>query len=193
MRRPGGADFAPDAYVFPEAQCMRTTPNGLTRLPRPRCGRCSRSRNLARAQAGRFARDADSEHIRSLIVGGSTFGAALGTLGLDPATTAGSVCPLGDARAAQAALRRDVLPGAAAGRSDGAPAGGARSWTGCGSLPKRRCTTRRSPWVTPRARCWSRWRATRTHQICFRGPGLGRSSIVEPRMVQTEKGWEVVR
>src|SRR4029077_4460925 len=39
---------------------------------------------LARKQ-GRFARDADSEHIRAQIAGGHTFGAALGALGLDPA------------------------------------------------------------------------------------------------------------
>src|SRR6202165_2543869 len=86
MRRPGGADFAPDAYVFlggavhaddaeaPDpiaaAAVRELFEEGGVLLARRRC---------------RFARSGDCGHVRSLLANGRTFGQALQSLELEPA------------------------------------------------------------------------------------------------------------
>ncbi|HXM57028.1 MAG TPA: NUDIX hydrolase [Candidatus Dormibacteraeota bacterium] len=84
MRRPGGADFAPGAYVFP---------GGSVHADDAMLGDADRVAAvrelfeevgvlLARRRDGRFARDRECGGLRSLLAAGATFGSALDSLGL---------------------------------------------------------------------------------------------------------------
>ena len=86
MRRPGGADFAPGAFVFPggtvhagDAQAPDEIRAAAVREVFEEVGILLARRN------GRFARDGDVEAVRSAIADGATFAGALGRLGLEPA------------------------------------------------------------------------------------------------------------
>jgi 8-oxo-dGTP pyrophosphatase MutT (NUDIX family) len=87
MRRPGGADFAPGAYVFPggsvhaedaafgdeyRAAAMRELFEEMGVL-------------LARHENGRFAQSSDGQRLRGLLSDGTGWVAALAQLGLTPA------------------------------------------------------------------------------------------------------------
>jgi len=87
MRRPGGADFAPGAYVFP---------GGSVHPEDAELGDVSRAAAvrelfeevgllLARRRDRRFARDRECERVRGLLAEGVSFGAALRSLELTPA------------------------------------------------------------------------------------------------------------
>src|SRR5213076_3096067 len=70
MKRPGGADFAPDAYVFP---------GGAVHELFEEVG-------ILLARRGKsFAREADCERVRGLTRRGTPFGAAVRDLALTPA------------------------------------------------------------------------------------------------------------
>jgi 8-oxo-dGTP pyrophosphatase MutT (NUDIX family) len=86
MRRPRDADFAAGAYVFPggvahaeDAQWGDEIAVAAVRELFEEVGIL-----LARG-AGRFARDRDSERIRTLVSGGKSFAEALRSIGLQPA------------------------------------------------------------------------------------------------------------
>src|SRR5437764_1734549 len=86
MRRPGGADFAPGAYVFPggsvhaeDAQWPDEIRAAAVRELFEEVG------VLLARRGGRVADDADCRSVRSLVEGGLTFTEALGKRGLEPA------------------------------------------------------------------------------------------------------------
>jgi 8-oxo-dGTP pyrophosphatase MutT (NUDIX family) len=86
MRRPGGADFAPDAHVFPGGSIHADD----AQAPDPIAAAAVRELFeemgiLLARKGGRFARDRDSDAVRSLLADGKTFGHALESLGLEPA------------------------------------------------------------------------------------------------------------
>jgi 8-oxo-dGTP pyrophosphatase MutT (NUDIX family) len=87
MRRPGGANFAPGAYVFP---------GGSVHEEDALLGDVDRAAGtrelfeevgilLARRPDGRFARDPDCGRLRELLAAGAAWPAALAELGLAPA------------------------------------------------------------------------------------------------------------
>jgi 8-oxo-dGTP pyrophosphatase MutT (NUDIX family) len=86
MRRPRDADFAAGAYVFPggvahaeDAQWGDEIAVAAVRELFEEVGIL-----LARG-AGRFARDRESERVRTLVAGGKSFAEALRSIGLQPA------------------------------------------------------------------------------------------------------------
>lgn len=87
MRRPGGAEFAPDAYVFP---------GGSVQPEDADFGDRSRSAGvrelfeelgvlMGRLPGGRFARERECSALRSLLAGGVAWKAALARLSVTPA------------------------------------------------------------------------------------------------------------
>jgi len=195
MRRPGGADFAPDAYVFPggavhadDSEWADPVAAAAVREVFEEVGIL-----LARKQ-GRFARDADSEHIRTLVAGGNTFGAALGILGLDPANDrlvpfARWVTPAQLRRRFDAMFFLAQLP---AGQTVRPQAGEVVDWLWI--APEKALN---DPAITlvyaTRAVLESVAGDADAADLFSRARRLEDVPIVEPRMVQTEKGWEVVR
>lgn len=87
MRRPGGAEFAPNAYVFPggsqhaeDAAASDPSRAAAVRELFEEAGVL-----LARRADGRFARDAECRAVRSELSAGAPFLAALARFGLVPA------------------------------------------------------------------------------------------------------------
>ena len=87
MRRPGGADFAPNAYVFPGGSVHEVDRSFADPF------RAAAVRELfeevglllARRRGGRTARPADCDRLRALIAGGQEWRAALASAELTPA------------------------------------------------------------------------------------------------------------
>ncbi len=195
MRRPGGADFAPDAYVFP---------GGAVHVddhewPDPIAAAAVRELFeevgiLLARRGGGFARDRDSALVRALLAGGHTFGQALRSLGLEPALD--RLVPLARwVTPAQLRRRFDArfyLARAPAGQTILPQEGEVADWT----------------WITP-ARALSDPAVTLVYatrsvlESVASGADLSavfararrqlEVPIVEPRLVQTDDGWEVVR
>jgi len=87
IRRPGGADFAPNAYVFPGGSLHEE--DGAFEDP----GRATAVRELyeevgillGRRYDGSFARQADCDRLRSALAAGAPFPRAMADAGLAPA------------------------------------------------------------------------------------------------------------
>jgi len=86
MRRPGGADFAPDAHVFPGGSVHADDAEASDPIAAAAVRELFEEVGILLARKSRrFARDSDSEQVRSLLAEGKTFGHALESLGLEPA------------------------------------------------------------------------------------------------------------
>ncbi|HEY2599048.1 MAG TPA: NUDIX domain-containing protein [Candidatus Dormibacteraeota bacterium] len=86
MRRPGGADFAPGAYVFPGGTVHADDAQSTDEIRAAAVRELFEEVGVLLARQGRrFARDSDSEKVRPLIENENTFGEALRNLGLEPA------------------------------------------------------------------------------------------------------------
>lgn len=195
MRRPGGADFAPDAHVFPGG----TIHAGDSEAPDPIAAAAVRELFeevgvlLARKE-GRFARDKDSEQVRSLLTDGKTFGHALESLNLEPAYDRLTlltrwVTPAVMSRRYDARFFLARLP---AGQTVRAQEGEVVDWLWIAPSkalidPKvnlvyaTRAVLETVAGVSDAAAIFAK--ARRQREV----------PIVEPRMVQTADGWEVVR
>jgi recombination protein RecT len=87
MRRPGGADFAPGAYVFPGGSVHEEDAllGDVNRAAAVRELFEEVGVLLARRPDGRFARDRECLRLREHLAAGASWPAALGELGLAPA------------------------------------------------------------------------------------------------------------
>lgn len=86
MRRPGGADFAPDAYVFPGGSVHADDSGSSDAIAAAAVRELFEEVGILLARkGGRPARARDCDHVRSLLANRQTFGEALRSLGLEPA------------------------------------------------------------------------------------------------------------
>lgn len=86
MRRPGGADFAPGAYVFPGGTVHAQDRNSADEIAMAAVRELFEEVGILLARSGdRFARDPECDQLRELIAGGAAFSDALRTCGLEPA------------------------------------------------------------------------------------------------------------
>ncbi|HEY8953790.1 MAG TPA: NUDIX domain-containing protein [Candidatus Dormibacteraeota bacterium] len=195
MRRPGGADFAPGAYVFPGGTAHEDDRSSSDEIRAAAVRELFEEVGVLLARHGkRFARESDSEKVRRLIVNGKTFSEALGELGLEPAFDrlvlfARWVTPALLRRRYDARFFLAQLPPHQVIRPQ---EGEVTDWL----------------WIAPQKALESRdltlVYATRTvlesvasdkdaARLLSRARRLGEIPTVEPRLVQTESGWEIVR
>jgi 8-oxo-dGTP pyrophosphatase MutT (NUDIX family) len=195
MRRPGGADFAPGAYVFPGGVVHDEDSTWGDEIAAAAVREVFEEVGILLARAGkRFARERDCERIRDLVAGGSSFSDALRSSGMEPAFDR------------LVLLTRWVTPAAMRRRYDArfylthVPAG----------QTVRVQTDEVSDWLwTTPARALSEPSITLVYatrrvlesvamdedvtKLFARVRRLKSVPVVEPRMVQTESGWEIVR
>ena len=194
MRRPGGADFAPGAYVFPGGTVHEHDHASQDEIRAAAVRELFEEVGVLLARHGkRFVRESDSEKVRRLIENGKTFGDALGELGLEPAFDR------------LVLLARWVTPAQLRRRYD------ARFFLA--QLPPNQVIRPQEGevtdwlWIAPDKALASRdltlVYATRTvlesvasdkdsARLFSRARRQGDVPTVEPRIVQTDNGWEIV-
>ena len=195
MRRPGGADFAPDAYVFLGGAVHADD----AEAPDPIAAAAVRELFeevgiLLARRRGRFARSSDCGHVRSLLANGRTFGQALQSLELEPAHD--RLVPLTRwVTPAQLRRRFDArffLARLPAGQDVRSQEGEVVDWmwiSPAGALTDRDITLV----YATRAVLESVADAGDATSLLARARLQPEVPIVEPRLVQTEDGWEIVR
>jgi len=195
MRRPGGADFAPGAYVFPGGTVHADDHASTDEIRAAAVRELFEEVGILLARHGRrFARESDSEKVRRQIENGKTFAEALGELGFEPAFDR------------LVLLARWVTPALLRRRYD------ARFFLA--QLPPHQVIHAQEGevtdwlWIEPDKALASRELtlvyATRTvlesvasdrdaAKLLSRARRLREIPTVEPRLVQTESGWEIVQ
>ena len=195
MRRPGGADFAPDAYVFPGGAVHADDSEWADPIAATAVRELFEEVGILLARRkGRFARAADCERIRALLAKGQTFGEALGTLSLEPANDrlvpfARWVTPALLRRRFDARFFLARLP---AGQTVHPQAGEVVDWMWIN--PAKALT---NPAITLVYATRSVLESVAGHAdasaLFSRARREGEGPTVEPRLVQTAEGWEIVR
>jgi 8-oxo-dGTP pyrophosphatase MutT (NUDIX family) len=194
MRRPRGADFAPGAYVFPGGVVHPQDAEWGDEIIAAGIRELFEEVGILLARSGRrLARDADCTRVRSLVAEGRTFGDALRELGLKPATDA-LVLFARWVTPAQMRRRYDArffLARVPSGQVVHPQDGEVTDWL----------------WITPLA-ALSDPRITLVYAtrkilesvaadedaaaLIARARAQSDVPLVEPRMVQSESGWEIV-
>ena len=194
MRRPRGADFAPGAYVFPGGVVHADDSQWVDGIAAAAVRELFEEMGILLARTrGRFAKDLECEQVRASVASGSSFGDALASCSLLPALDR------------LVLLARWVTPALMSRRYD------TRFYLA--RLPSGQ-TIRAQPdevtdwlWVTPE-------RALRDPDITLvyatrkvlesvaadedvsglfrRARRLTKVPVVEPKMVRTDSGWEIV-
>lgn len=195
VHRPGGADFAPNAYVFPGG----TVHADDASWPDPIRGAAVRELfeevGILLARRGRrFARDADSERVRQAVAGGAGFSEAVRSLGLAPAFDrlvhfARWITPAQLSRRYDARFYFARVP---SGQTVRAQEGEVVDWVWI--APDRALI---DPEVTlvyaTRSVLESIATGEPASRLMARARRLRHMPVVEPRMVETESGWSVER
>lgn len=195
VHRPGGADFAPNAYVFPGG----TVHSDDAAWPDPISGAAVRELFeevgiLLARRAGRFARDADIARVRTALEGGVGFAEALLSAALEPAFDrlalfARWVTPAQLSRRYDARFYFARVP---AGQTVRAQEGEVTDWLWI--APERALA---DPAVTlvyaTRAVLESVATGETASRLVARARRLRQVPIIEPRMVETPSGWTVER
>ena len=194
MQRPGGADFAPDAYVFPGGSVHAD--DALS--PDPIAAAATRELFeevgvlLARKNR-RFARARECDQVRSLVGEGQSFSQALASLGLEPAhdrlvTLTRWVTP--------ALLRRRFdtrffLARLPAGQAVHAQEGEVVDWLWMS--PAKALSDPKLTLVFATRAVLESVAPDDVGRLFARARGQREVPIVEPRLVQTDDGCEIVR
>jgi len=195
MRRPGGADFAPGAYVFPGGTVHADDLGWGDEIRIAAVREMFEEVGILLARRGaRFAREADCEKVRAIVASGKAFGEALRELRLEPALDrlvmfARWVTPSLLRRRYDARFFLAQMPPGQVVRPQ---EGEVTDWTWTtaqGALD--------NPDVTlvyaTRAVLESVAAEPDAAQLLSRARRLTEVPIVEPRLVQTDSGWEIAR
>jgi 8-oxo-dGTP pyrophosphatase MutT (NUDIX family) len=195
VHRPGGADFAPGAYVFPGGTVHADDMGWGDEIRMAAVREVFEEVGILLARHGsRFARQADSDGVRSIVEGGKSFGEALRELRLEPALDrlvlfARWVTPTPLRRRYDARFFLAQLP---PGQEVRPQEGEVKDWLW--STPAHALG---DPEITlvyaTRAVLESVAPDADAAELFSRARRLREVPIVEPKMVQTEKGWEISR
>jgi len=195
MRRPGGADFAPNAHVFPGGSVHPADSEAQDPIAAAAVRELFEEVGILLARkGGRFARDRDSEQVRSLLADGKTFGHALESLGLEPAHDRLTLLTrwITPAMISRRFDTRFFLAKLPAGQTVRAQEGEVVDWLWI--APARALNEPEISLVyATRAVLESVADVTDASALFARARRQREVPIVEPRMVQTESGWEIVR
>jgi recombination protein RecT len=195
MRRPGGADFAPDAYVFPGGTVHADDSEWQDPIVAAAVRELFEEVGILLARRGRrFARARDCEGVRAMLTEGKTFSQALRSLELEPAhdrlvTLARWITPAQLRRRYDARFYLARMP---AGQSVHPQEGEVVDWR----------------WITP-ARALNEPDVTLVYAtrsvlesvaggadatgVFARARLQSEIPAIEPRLVQTDRGWEIIR
>ena len=191
VHRPGGADFAPGAYVFPGGTVHEDDRVWGDEVVAAAVRELFEEAGILLVHG---ARDPECAKVRALVEAGATFGHALRELGLQPGFDdlvmfARWVTPAQLRRRFDARFYLARLPD---GQSVRPQEGEVTDWrwiSPARALANPHITlvyaTRAVLESVANARDWS--------TLFARAKGLKEVPIIEPRIVQTERGWEIVR
>lgn len=195
MHRPGGADFAPGAYVFPGGTVHDGDKNWGDEIRAAAIRELFEETGILLARRGRrFARESDCVKVRTLLEGGTPFQRAMRQLDLEPAFDrlvmfARWVTPAQMRRRFDARFFLARLP---AGQSVRAQEGEVTDWLWIS--PERALE---SPEITlvyaTRTVLESVATGEEASAVVARARRRRDIPTVEPRVVETERGWEIVR
>lgn len=191
VHRPGGADFAPGAYVFPGGTVHEDDQQWMDEIRGAAVREVFEEVGILLA---RGALDTHCHQVRELLASGASFADALRQVGLEPAfdelvTLARWITP------AQLRRRYDTrffIARAPDGQAVHPQEGEVTDWVWISPA-----AALESPDITlvyaTRGILESVADARDVHSLFKRARSLGEIPVVEPRMVQTPAGWEVVR
>jgi len=195
MKRPGGADFAPDAYVFPGGSVHDDDRTFEDEIRAAAVRELFEEVGILLARRGRsFAREADCEKVRGLTQRGTPFGAAVRELGLTPAFDrlvmfARWVTPAQLRRRFDARFFLARLP---AGQTVHPQEGEVVDWLW--SAPRHALHNSDVTLVyATQAVLESVADARDVNELFARARRMKEVPVVEPRIVETPSGWQVVR
>jgi 8-oxo-dGTP pyrophosphatase MutT (NUDIX family) len=195
MRRPGGADFAPGAYVFPGGTVHADDLGWGDEIRMAAVREMFEEVGILLARRGaRIAREADCEQVRAIVATGKTFGEALRELRLEPALDrlvmfARWVTPSLLRRRYDARFFLAQLPPGQVVRPQDGEVTDWRWTTPQGALDNPEITLV----YATRAVLESVASEPDAAELFSRARRLKDVPIVEPKMVQTEDGWEISR
>jgi 8-oxo-dGTP pyrophosphatase MutT (NUDIX family) len=195
MRRPGGADFAPGAYVFPGGSVHSEDAQWPDEIRAAAVRELFEEVGILLARRGRrFARDADCRAVRAGVEGGGSFAGALHARGLAPAYDRLTLMTrwVTPARLSRRFDTRFFLARVPSGQTVKPQEGEVTDWL----------------WIAPR-RALDEGKLTLVYAtrevlesvanepsaagLFARARRLREVPVVEPRLVQTDSGWQVVR
>jgi recombination protein RecT len=195
VHRPGGADFAPGAYVFPGGAVHDEDRSWGDEIAAAAVRETFEETGILMARSGRrLARDAECRALRSAIAGGESFAGALRSAGFAPAFDclvmfARWVTPAQLRRRFDARFYLARLP---AGQTVHPQEGEVTDWLW--ASPREAL---RNPDITlvyaTRAVLESVADESDVNKLFRKARRLTQVPIVEPRVVQTANGWEIVR
>ncbi|TMF35131.1 MAG: NUDIX domain-containing protein [Chloroflexi bacterium] len=195
VHRPGGADFAPGAYVFPGGTVHDDDRTFEDEIRAAAVRELFEEVGILLARRGRsFARDVDGERLRATVAAGASFGEAMRSLALEPAFDrlqmfARWVTPAQLRRRFDARFYLARLP---AGQAVHAQVGEVADWLWI--APR---TALRKPEITlvyaTRAVLESVAETADVRALFAQARRLKEIPIVEPRIIRAENGWEIVR
>lgn len=195
MRRPGGADFAPGAYVFPGGSVHSEDAQWPDEIRAAAVRELFEEVGILLARrGGRFARDADCRAVRAGVEGGASFTEALRARGLEPAYDRLTLMTrwVTPARLSRRFDTRFFLARMPSGQTVKPQEGEVTDWL----------------WISPR-RALDEGQLTLVYatravlesvagepsaaRLFARARRLREVPVVEPRLVHTDSGWQVVR
>jgi 8-oxo-dGTP pyrophosphatase MutT (NUDIX family) len=195
VHRPGGADFAPGAYVFPGGTVHEGDAAWGDVIAAAAIRELFEETGVLLARRGEvFARDPDCDGVRHAVEGGASFGDALRRLELDPALDALTmfarwVTPKLMRRRYDARFYLARMP---SGQTIRPQEGEITDWlwiAAAEALASERLTLV----YATRAVLESVADAPDATSLFERARHLDEIPIVEPRIVETEQGWDIVR